>query len=88
MSAYKVGDKFIIEIVDVIHRKSERYGDETVLYVVDQIDNYDFEDIDLDRLELYDTADTPQTARKVTELQRMCGIKIDPDQMNIDCGWK
>ena len=33
-------------------------------------------------------ADTPQTAQKVAEFQKLCGIKIDPDRMNIDCGWK
>lgn len=34
-------------------------------------------------------ADTPQTAQKVAELQKMCGIKIDPDRISqTDCGWK
>lgn len=33
-------------------------------------------------------ADTPQTAQKIAEFQKLCGIKIDPDRMNIDCGWK
>ena len=31
---------------------------------------------------------TPQTAQKIAEFQKLCGIKIDPDRMNIDCGWK
>lgn len=30
----------------------------------------------------------PQTAQKIAEFQKLCGIKIDPDRMNIDCGWK
>ena len=34
-------------------------------------------------------ADTPQTAQKVAELQKMCGIEIDPDRIRqTDCGWK
>lgn len=36
-----------------------------------------------------DKADTPQTAQKVAELQKMCGIEIDPDRISrTDCGWK
>ena len=30
----------------------------------------------------------PQTAQNITEFQKLCGIKIDPDRINIDCGWK
>lgn len=34
-------------------------------------------------------ADTPQTVQKVAELQKMCGIEIDPDHISqADCGWK
>lgn len=36
-----------------------------------------------------DEADTPQTAQKVAEFQKMCGIEIDPDRISqTDCGWK
>ena len=36
-----------------------------------------------------DEADTRQTAQKVAELQKMCGIEIDPDRIRqTDCGWK
>ena len=32
--------------------------------------------------------ETPQTVQKIAEFQKMCGIEIDPDRMNTDCGWK
>ena len=33
--------------------------------------------------------DEPQTAQKIAEFQKMCGIEIDPDRIRqTDCGWK
>ena len=53
---------------------------------------------------LQQKTDTPQTAKKVGEFQALCGIEIDPDDINrrvanayaecgmneaqTDCGWK
>lgn len=38
-------------------------------------------------LDFMDESELP-TTQNITEFQKLCGIKIDPDRMNTDCGWK
>ena len=57
MSKYKAGDKFIIEIEDVLHIESDKGLWVEPWYMVNGMEGTWFEDDDLDSLERYDEAD-------------------------------
>ena len=57
MSKYKAGDKFIIEIEDVLHIESDKGLWVEPWYMVNGMEGTYFEDDDLDSLERYDEAD-------------------------------
>ena len=54
MSKYKAGDKFIIEIEDVLHIESDKGLWVEPWYIVNGMEGTYFEDDDLDSLERYD----------------------------------
>lgn len=57
MSKYKAGDKFIIEIEDVLHIESDEGLWVEPWYMVNGMEGTYFEEDDLDSLERYDEAD-------------------------------
>ena len=57
MSKYKAGDKFIIEIEDVLHIESDKGLWVEPWYIVNGMEGTFFENDDLDSLERYDEAD-------------------------------
>ena len=57
MSKYKAGDKFIIEIEDVLHIESDEGLGVEPWYMVNGMEGTYFEEDDLDSLERYDEAD-------------------------------
>ena len=54
MSKYKAGDKFIIEIEDVLHIESDKGICELPWYLFKGMDNCSFDEDDLDGLDRYD----------------------------------